>query len=81
MARLASKCDKLGDEHLTKQIFQGLVTSADFVYHLERIGVNRYLHKPKGKGEPVEVEIDDAIMHPLVSGPEAKRYQMPETST
>ena len=28
-----------------------------------------------------EVEIEDAIMKPLVSGPEAKRYEEPETNT
>ncbi len=30
---------------------------------------------------PYEVEIEDAIMRPLVSGPEAKRYEEPETNT
>jgi hypothetical protein len=29
---------------------------------------------------PYEVEIEDAIMKPLVTGPEAKRYEEPETS-
>jgi hypothetical protein len=35
---------------------------------------------PKGKDAvPYEVKIEDAIMKPLVSGPEAKRYEEPET--
>ncbi len=59
----------------------GIQTSADYIYHLERIGPNRYLHKPLDKKEPVEVEIEDAIMHPLASVPEAKRYQVVDTST
>lgn len=80
-AKLSSSCIRLDNYKLTKQIFQGLITSADYIYHLERIGPNRYLHKPQDAKEPVEVEIEDAIMHPLVSGPEAKRYQMPDTST
>ena len=33
------------------------------------------------RAAPYEVEIEDAIMKPLVSGPEAKRYEEPETDT
>lgn len=44
--------------------------------------MDRYLCTPKGKTvEAYEVEIEDAIMKPLVSGPEAKRYEEPETNT
>jgi hypothetical protein len=78
---LAKRCLTLDSDSLTKHIFQGLITSADYVYHLERISPNRYLHKPKGTKEPFEIEIEDGIMKPLVSGPEAKRYQVPNTST
>lgn len=68
----------LGDESVSKQIFQGLITSADYVYSLQKIAPNRYLQKgPKADG--VEHEIEDEIMHQLVSGPEAKRYQKPKT--
>lgn len=81
MGRLSNECLSLGHETVTRQIFQGLITSADFIYHLEKLAPNRYLHKPKGKKGPFEVEIEDAIMHPLVSGTEAKRYQVPNTST
>ncbi len=79
--RLKKELKDLGSKTYSKQIFQGLITSADYIYHLERIGRGKYRHKPKGKKAPVEIEIEDDIMHPLVSGQEAKRYQVPDTST
>jgi hypothetical protein len=78
-AKLSNSCIRLEDA--CKGITVGIQTSADYIYHLDRIGPNMYLHKAKDKKEPVEVEIEDSIMHPLVSGPEAKRYQRPITST
>lgn len=81
--RLARDCLRLEDRSLTSAIFQGLITSADHIYHLDRLGANRYLCTPKGRDAPppYEVEIEDSIMKPLVSGPEAKRYEQPETNT
>lgn len=81
--RLYEHCPRLDDPSLTTQIYQGLITSADAIYHLERIGPGRYLCSPKGEKAPppYEVEIEDAIMKPLVSGPEAKRYIDPKTET
>ncbi len=86
---LLTKMSKLGkrldDRTLTRQIFQGLITSADYIYHLDRVGPNRYLYRrPKLEGEkktpvPETVEIEDGIMRPLVSGQEANRYQVPKT--
>lgn len=81
LARLSNECLSLGHEKFTRQIFQGLVTSADFVFHLEKLGPNRFLHTPKNKENPMEVSIEEVVMHPLVSGPQAKRYQHPETKT
>lgn len=78
--RLAETCLRLDDTGLTTAIFQGLITSADSIYHLQRLGDDRYLCSPK-KGEAYEVRIEDAIMKPLVSGAEAKRYEEPETDT
>ena len=80
MNRLNSECMRLDDPSITNAIFQGLITSADYIYHLSRIGPNLYLHKPK-RGEPFEIHIEDAIMRPLVSGEEAKRYTSPVTDT
>ncbi len=80
--RLARNCLRLDDPSLTAGIVVGIQTSADYIYHLERLGPDRYLCTPKGKGaKPYEVAIEDAIMKPLVSGPEAKRYEEPETDT
>ena len=80
--RLARDCLRLDDPSLTTAIFQGLITSADHIYHLKRLGTDRYRCTPKGRGAvSYEVEIEEAIMKPLVSGPEAKRYEEPETDT
>lgn len=75
--KLKKNCFTLDDKHLTEGIFQGLITSADYVYHLRRVGKNKYL-RADGSGN-VEVELEDDIMKPLVSGPHAKRYLKPHT--
>ncbi|MFW6101002.1 MAG: Eco57I restriction-modification methylase domain-containing protein [Bacteroidota bacterium] len=77
--KVSNACQKL--EAACKGITVGIQTSADHIYHLTRLGTNRYLHKPKGKKEYVEIEIEDEIMRPLVSGHDTKRYQTPITST
>jgi len=74
--RLSASCTPLSDPKWTKQIFQGLITSADAIYHLKRVAPNRYETK-----DGDDVPIEDAIMHPLVSGTEAKRYLTPQTDT
>ena len=78
-AKLEESCKSLIES--SKGIMVGIQTSADHIYHMVRIAPNRYLHKPKGQTEPVEIEIEDGIMHPLVLGAEAKRYQLPDTTT
>lgn len=78
--RLARDCLRLDDPSLTSGITVGIQTSADSIYHLDRIGAGRYRCAPKGL-PAYEVEIEDAIMNPLVSGGEAKRYEEPETNT
>jgi hypothetical protein len=78
--RLARDCMRLDDPRVTSGITVGIQTSADSIYHLRRLGRGRYLCAHK-KGEEFEVVIEDAIMKPLVSGPEAKRYEEPETDT
>lgn len=57
-------------------IFVGIQTSADSVYHLTLINPGRYRTKDGN-----EVDIEDTIMHSLVSGSEARRYQAPATET
>lgn len=80
---LYKRCKRLDDAVHTRQIFQGLITSADAIYHLTRKGPGRYLCQPDGQPRPAsyEVEIEDALMKPLVSGAEAKRYVEPKTET
>lgn len=77
--RLRNECRRLDDKSLTKQIFQGLITGADNIYRIERIGKNRYLCKVDNPNDPEEVEIEDEIMRPIVSGEEAQRYIFPKT--
>ena len=75
-ARLMTSGTPLGDPRWTRQIFQGLITSADHIYHLQRLAPDQYRTRA---GE--EVVIEDALMRPLVSGTEAKRYLTPQTDT
>src|SRR5580704_17787758 len=46
--RLYQRCKRLDDPEHTSNIFVGLQTSADAIYHLTRIGPDRYLCTPKG---------------------------------
>lgn len=78
--RLSDSTTSLGKLPAVSSIFQGVITSADYVYHMQRLGPGRYRHFPQEKA-PVEVEIEEALMRPLVSGEEAKRYQIPSTRT
>lgn len=72
--RLNKSCKPL--VNCCKGIVVGIQTSADDIYHLKRIAPNRFENRA---GE--EVVIEDALMHPLISGQEAKRYQSPRTDT
>ncbi len=74
ITRLNRECKPLGCEVWTRQIFQGLITSADSIYHLKLLRPGVYKSK-----EGVEVSIENGLMRPLISGPEAKRYQAPKT--
>lgn len=79
--RLALNCQPL--TAVTTQIFVGVQTSADAIFHLDRLGPGRYRCRPPGSPRPpaYEVEIEDAIMRPLVSGVEANRYINPSSTT
>lgn len=80
--RLKASCKRLDDPSVSRAIFVGLQTSADDIYHLKRLGPGKYLCSPGEKGaEPYKVELEDALMKPLVSGPQAKRYLEPQTDT
>src|SRR6266702_1108657 len=46
--RVYQSCRRLDDPAHTSQIYQGLITSADAVYHLQRRGPRRYICTPRG---------------------------------
>jgi hypothetical protein len=83
--KLRKKCLRLDDQEVTSRIFQGSKTSADNFYHLTRVSKGLYLYYPKKKKDekkakpPQEVKIEDAIMYPMISGEEAKRYENPKS--
>lgn len=81
--RLAQDCRPLDHPTVTTQIFVGVQTSADAIFHLDRLGPNSYRCRPPGSPRPAAfgVEVEDAIMRPLVSGAEAKRYIDPSSTT
>ncbi|MDM8538711.1 Eco57I restriction-modification methylase domain-containing protein, partial [Desulfobacterales bacterium HSG17] len=76
--RLNNEFKRLDD--CCKGIVVGIQTSADYIYHLNKIASGKFQHKQKNK-KIIEVEIEDELMKPLVSGPEAKRYNVPNTNT
>lgn len=81
--KLYKRCKRLDDPAHSSSIFVGIQTSADDIYHLTKKAPGLYICTPKGAGAPppYEVEIEDELMKPLVSGAEAKRYVTPSTDT
>ena len=69
---LAARCDRLDAPLVSAAIFQGLITSADAIYHLRRLGPNLYRN-----AAGAAVTIEDAIMLPLVSGKDVSRWATP----
>ena len=80
IAGVMGRSRRLDDPEVTTAVFQGLITSADWIYHLEKVSPGTYRQSPP-KAAPVTVEIEDAIMLPLVSGADVKRYVEPSPST
>jgi hypothetical protein len=79
--KLNANCKRL--DEVSESIIVGIQTSADSIYHLTKRGPGIYIqHVKEGKGSTeVEVAIEEDLMKPLVSGPEAKRYIQPVTDT
>ncbi|MFN7307970.1 MAG: Eco57I restriction-modification methylase domain-containing protein, partial [Acetobacteraceae bacterium] len=73
MAALTQRCDRLDAPNVTLAIFQGLITSADGIYHLRKMAAGRY-----ATASGVEVAIEDAIMLPLVSGKDVSPWATPQ---
>lgn len=72
LAALQARCDRLGGAGVTQGIFQGLITSADSIYHLRKIAPGRYQNDD---GE--EVAIEDDLMLPLASGKDIEPWVDP----
>ena len=72
--RLRRDCLRLDDNSLTSGITVGVQTSADHYYHFVKSGSNNYICKPE-KNVSFDVEIEDGIMLPLVSGAESHRFE------
>lgn len=82
--RLGKEGTPLGHADNSSGIIVGIQTSADHIYHLRRIGKGRYAYTPRLNGKKqseIVVEIEEAIMKPLISGAEAKRFLEPDTDT
>ena len=82
--RLGRDAVRLDQPENVKGIIVGIQTSADHIYHLKRLGKNCYSFTPRSRGKklaPVVVDLEDAIMKPLISGAEAKRFIEPRTET
>ncbi|MBY0332554.1 MAG: Eco57I restriction-modification methylase domain-containing protein [Acetobacteraceae bacterium] len=69
MTALEARCDRLDG---VASIIVGLQTSADSIYHLRLRAPGRY-EAHDGTAVPIE----DAIMLPLVSGPDVRRWEVP----
>lgn len=76
--RLRKTCRPLGSNEITTKVFQGMVTSANGIYHLHR-ELGWHVSKPK-KGEHQKVEIECLYLRPLITGRDAKRYCVPQPS-
>lgn len=69
---LNARCDQWGAAGTASGIIQGLITSADSVYHLRKCAPGRYR---TAAGD--DVELEDALMLPLVSGKDVSRWTTP----
>ncbi len=84
--RLGKEALRLDQPENVSGIFVGVQATRNDIYHLRRVGKNRYVRKPgavKGQPKPADelIEIEDKIMRPLVSGLEAKRFLTPSIQT
>jgi SAM-dependent methyltransferase len=60
---------------VTRQIFQGLITSADHVYILESRGIRNGRHVVRDR-DGVEFELEPDLLHPLASGSDVERFAL-----
>jgi Eco57I restriction-modification methylase/TaqI-like C-terminal specificity domain len=74
--KLNKACKPL--DHYTSAIFQGIVTSSNYIYQLEHVGGNKFRHYPQDKSEPKDYDLEPDLMRLMVSGEDAKRYEKPK---
>lgn len=76
LAKLAQNTVPLGE--LSERIFQGLVTSADKVYTLEKRGEpSEGIIKVYSHSLEQELKLESALLKPLLSGKDIERYSSP----
>jgi type I restriction-modification system DNA methylase subunit len=79
LAKLSHNTAPLGK--LAERIFQGLVTSADKIYILEKCGeLSKGLIKAYSRSLEQELELESALLKPLLSGKAIERYGHPTPS-
>lgn len=61
-------------EGVTKQIFQGLITSADKVFHFKDLGLAGPLRRVQSKASGRAIELEPDLLHQLASGTDVRRY-------
>lgn len=69
---VAAGSERLGD--VTRQIFQGLITSADPVYVLEDRGVRGGRRRVWSRASERELELEPDLLRPLASGRDVDRH-------
>lgn len=84
--RLKKTCTPLGELPGVIAGLRGVESGADEYYQFHRLGPGRWVHAkgaaPKDdRGNEEEIELEDDLLRPLVSGPEARRYVRPITET
>jgi hypothetical protein len=75
--RISETNYRLDDDAISSGIIVGVQTSADKIYHLQKVGSNLF----HSSILQLNVEVEDSIMMPIVSGVNASRYSDPSTET
>ena len=78
LSKLCEMPTKLED--ITSRIFQGIKTSADFIYIVEELERQSGKVKIYSKEKDAELWLETDLLHPLVKGGDSKRYQLSRTN-
>lgn len=76
LRRLRAEHPTLADA--SAAIIVGLQTSADHIFHLERIDDHHY--RPLADRHAAPVRLEPGLLRPLIRGPDARRYRSPGTT-